>query len=125
MTLNTKEEWLQYARDKAPALTILLENYHPTNLANPLKNTPRFFGEITAHEAEAACAVVRENIAAEDTGDPVYRFQQALISDDADEICSLLNSAWFGVPESTGCWGVTGFKEAVTLIEQPPYPDEP
>ena len=33
---------------------------------------------------------------------------------------SLLNSAWFGVPESTQCWKLEGFKEAIDLLEDPP-----
>lgn len=122
--LNTKKEWLEYARENAPVLTVLLENWHPINLANPLKPTERFYGSITAHDAESACALVRENIAAEETGDPTQRFQRALLNDDVDEIYSLLNSAWFGVPESQACWEITGFKEAVELLEQPPMPEE-
>ena len=120
--LTTKDEWLAYAKENAPELTLLIANYHPVRLASLVSNTPQFHDEITAHGAEHACAHIREAIAGEEAekADPVSRFQRALAQADVGEIMGLLNSAWFGVPENASCWGLVGFKEAVDLLEQPP-----
>lgn len=90
--------------------------YHPASRNfNPKNNM-----EITAPLAESACNVIREKIKKENTLSPVTRFNQAIAAQDINEIYNLLQSAWFGVPESTDCWGITGFTEAVELLEDPP-----
>lgn len=32
--------------------------------------------------------------------------------------------AWFGVPESTSCWSIPGFGQAVDLLDDPPEDQE-
>lgn len=118
--LQTKEEWLQYAKDNRTVLEDLIGTYHPSNL--DLSRRRQEPMEITAPGAEMACATVRTAIAQEEAGmtDPVLRFSRAVEDGDVNTINSLLNSAWFGVPESTSCWNIVGFKEAVELMDQPP-----
>ncbi len=76
---------------------------------------------ITAPMAEVACSVVRDRIREEKVDmDPVAAFDVALTDGNVDATVELLNGAWFGVPESTSCWRLTGFKEAVGLLDDPP-----
>lgn len=122
--LETKEAWVSYARANEDILTSFILNWHPAsnNFGFSLSDDL----EITASAPENACGVVRAKIAQEEASKsaPKDRFKKALLESDVDEIYSLLNSAWFGVPESTSCWGVTGFKQAVELLEQPPMSGE-
>lgn len=119
--LNTKKEWLEYARINGDLLTQFIKDWHPASKTKVNKTNMR----ITAAGAEAACETIRESIAAKEAGNiaPEERFALALVSGDTSKITSLLNSAWFGVPESTACWQIAGFKEAVELIEQVPEED--
>jgi hypothetical protein len=82
--------------------------------------------KITAAQAEMACAAVRQSIATEQVGKPTpaSRFDDALATDDISQLNSLLDDAWFGVPESTDCWGIEGFSEAVELLDSLPDEDE-
>ena len=114
----TQQEYLEQAKLHAPKLRSLIQNFHPSTADGPRRS----IGPITAMLAEAACETVRLDIANKEQGkgNPTARFDQALAAGDAREIDSLLNSAWFGVPESTSCWGIEGFKEAVDLMDDPP-----
>ena len=119
----TSQEWLAKAQQHKDVLLSLIESYHPAShaITGRRQRMP-----ITAPTAESACVVVRGRIAKEE-GDLAYprdRFLAALEAGDWIEINSLLNSAWFGVPESTACWQVEGFKEAVDLMEDPPEQEE-
>lgn len=115
----TSQEWLERARANAEVLRSLIRNYHP-GIGRILNDNPPV--EITAPGAEAACQVIREKIRREESGkgDPVARFDQELAAGNVQNLGALLNGAWFGVPESTSCWHITGFKEAVELLEDPP-----
>lgn len=114
----TKQEWLARAREHAEVLKWLVGNYHPS-----AGWQPRHELEITAPAAEDACELVRSRIAVQEPQDPLKRLDAALTIGDVAEIVSVLNGAWFGVPESTGCWLITGFKEAVDLLDDPPEQD--
>jgi len=115
----TSEQWLAKAQEHKDVLLSLIESYHPASHAIHVRRQRM---PITAPSAESACAVVRNKIAAEeaDKGYPRDRFLTALATGDWMEIDGLLNSAWFGVPESTSCWQIEGFAEAVDLIGDPP-----
>jgi hypothetical protein len=99
----------------------LLAEYHPVNQQ---RARPYPVGPITAPGAEAACEVVRGDIAKNFEGDPVIEFDDALERGDEIKIAKLLNDAWFGVPETTSCWRIPGFREAVDLLEDPPDDEE-
>lgn len=75
---------------------------------------------ITAVGAEAACCAVRKQIEREERAVTVKRLEQLRDEENVDELANLFSSTWFGVPESTGCWGIEGFRELVGLLEDPP-----
>lgn len=114
----TTAEWLAKANEHKTKLRDFLADWHP---ARPVMGHDM---RITALQAERACQGIREHIRdkEQDQPDPVRRFDFALAAGDWAEINSLLNSAWFGVPESRSCWTIVGFSEAVELMEE--LPDE-
>jgi hypothetical protein len=79
---------------------------------------------ITAPAPEVACQNIREMIAQEEPDDPLKRWDKALSDGDVGTLASLLDGAWFGVPESTECWNIPGFNEAVNLLDDPPEETE-
>jgi hypothetical protein len=116
----TAQEWLAKATEHKEKLLSLIKTYHPASHAIHAKKSHDL--PITAPNAEFACRAVREKINAEEghLAYPCDRFNSALDAGDWSTISSLLNGAWFGVPESTSCWGIEGFSEAVDLIEDMP-----
>jgi hypothetical protein len=109
-----KEEWIEIARKNRKKLENLVANYHPVRARpNPMR--------ITAPNAERACEIVRRNIRENFEGDPITQLNEALNIGDVTKINKLLNDAWFGVPESTDCWDIEGFAEAVDLMDDLPY----
>jgi hypothetical protein len=115
----TKEQWLAYARANQAKLERLIHNYHPYyRKAKDPSIT------ITAPNAEAACEAVRTIIQREVKADPVEEFRESLRVGDALMIRVILNSVWFGVPESTSSWQIDGFNECVTLLEAEDNTDE-
>lgn len=115
----TTAEWLAYAKQHQTVLTSLVEHYHPLK-RNPFANTHR----ITAPNAEAAAIRIRADIRRNSEGDPTVDFKEAMDSDNVQKINSLLNDTWFGVPESTDCWRIEGFREAVYLMEDLPNEED-
>jgi hypothetical protein len=116
----TTAEWIAKARQQAPALLDLVANYHPRSDGFRSGGMP-----ITAGAAEAACQIVRAEIAAQVADQPpTVALQDALRDGNVSAIMSALDEAWFGVPESTSCWRIRGFKEAVDLMEDPPDLEE-
>lgn len=111
----TEREWLDTATAHRAALAALLRAYHPANIS--ARNPPM---KITAVAAERACENVREDIRRNHEGDPVAQFDEAIKGGDVNTAMRLLDQAWFGVPESTSCWNIEGFKEAVDLLDDPP-----
>ena len=114
----TEAEWIAQVQKHAPELRELIETYHPSNIG---PWTPKL--EITAPAAEAACHRIRREIGKEGQR-PGEEFDEALETHDIGALMSLLDATWFGVPESTGCWRIPGFKEAVDLMDDPPEMDE-
>ena len=113
----TTTEWLAKANEHSDSLRSLISNYHPR-----LPNRPRHALKITAPGPEA----VRQEIVkqmlldGECQSDPVKRFDVALATGYVGELLSILDRAWFGVPESTSCWNIRGFSTAVDLLDDPP-----
>jgi len=117
--MDTKE-WLQQATDQKDLLLGFVRSWHPaSNTCDDDIDLP-----ITAEGAEQACNVIRTQIAATGLRNLTDEWNTALSKGDARGLYSLMNSAWFGVPESTGCWGIQGFREAVALLEDPPEDDD-
>jgi hypothetical protein len=115
-----KQQWITQAREHADALRSLVSEWHPTRLVAGRKRSHEY--PITAAAAEFICARVREKLAEEqaEVPDPVERFNEALKAGDWMTVSKLLSDAWFGVPESTACWEIRGFTEAVDLMDDPP-----
>jgi len=108
-----KSEWTEIIDKHWDDLKSLVMDYHPRANYNP-QEMP-----ITAEGAEMACEVVRRQIASE--GSPVTEdlLENLKSQGNADELMSLFGSAWFGVPESTSCWSIPGFREMCNLLEDP------
>lgn len=109
-----KEAWFTSVKDNKKVLLEITKRFHPSCKTETLP--------ITAKKAEKACEVVRARIKRQDDRDPVEVLTFAIEHKDSSTILRLLNDVWFGVPESTHCWKVPGFKELVDLIED--FPDE-
>ena len=109
----TEQEWISQAKQNRDKLASLLSMFHPVTLHKTDM-------KITAKAAELACENVRQSIRHNFEGSPVKQFDEALAVNDINTVNRLLNEAWFGVPESTSCWSIEGFKEAVELMEDLP-----
>lgn len=119
-------EWIEYAKENETVLTKLIKDWHPACATLGQRHMQRINRRmpITAQNAQSACDKVCEVIREEHTGaHPVEQFKDALEKKDISKIYTLLNSAWFGVPESTTCWDIRGFAEAVKLLEEVPESD--
>lgn len=112
----TKTEWLVYANNHRGKLVSLISIYHPVNEYKGIRPSL----PITAQNAEAACVVVRNEIRKNSEGNPELEFMKALESQDVLTMNRILNQVWFGIPESTTCWDIEGFREAITLMEDLP-----
>jgi hypothetical protein len=118
------QDWLAKVETNKDALRNLISGYHPANLF-PRSPQSKMDATITAPNAERACEIVREQIRKESFERPDIQFDIALAKQDHETISSLLSAAWFGVPESTSCWGIEGFNVAVDLLDDPVEPDYP
>ena len=121
-------EWLKRVRENEAALVSLVAAYHPANI-RPHKNQEVIPDYITAPNAARVCEVIRKQVRKEFLGIPEEQLKAAIAEGNVGKVTELLNQAWFGVPESIGCWGVEGFREAVALLEDTPddivdMPDE-
>lgn len=114
--MKTTIEWLKEARDNREKLVSLIKSYHPVNRQPGRRSQDH----ITAPNAEMACTVVRKQIRENFEGDPVKEFNEALDTGDIPKIYRLLDQTWFGVPETTSCWRIDGFREAVDLMDDMP-----
>lgn len=114
----TQEEWLEKARQDKELLLILVREFHPVYLAQ--KGYTHGL-RITAPNVERIRRGMLPAIAKTKGMDPIQQFEAALESKDVETLVSILNKAWFGVPESTDCWLMPGFAEACDLLDDPPY----
>jgi hypothetical protein len=129
----TVSRWMQKLTDNAKVLRELVSHYHPsarqpraiqresilfTNGDAVAVDVPSM--PITAPNAEMACQNVRQEIRRKEPDDPLGRWDRAVSDSDIGTLMSLLHGAWFGVPESTECWGIPGFDVAVDLLDDPP-----
>jgi hypothetical protein len=110
----TKQDYLQFARDSEQELCQLIGEYHP------IYRKMHSEMDVTAPQAELACEHVREAIRRENPCyNPLHAFQRALPEGDTVVIAQVLQETLVGTPESTSCWLIKGFTEAVTLMEDP------
>ena len=115
----TVKDWMDKVRMNQDALRELIYNYHPSS-----RKPNRAALPITAELTEAVCVSARKAIKQRHPDNPVTQFDLAVQANDTRKLMSLLDGAWFGVPESTSCWGIAGFPEAVDLMDDPPDQEE-
>lgn len=115
----TDQDFLAMARSHLGHLTDLIRGYHPSSRDEWADSGGL---PITAPAAEGMAISVRSAIAEKEKqmAVPEERFQKAIEDGDAKTAYQLLQSAWFGVPESTSCWGIPGFKALVDMLDDPP-----
>jgi hypothetical protein len=117
--MKTKQEWINQCERDRNKIESLIKYYHPHSGLKGSVSRPRL--EITAPNAEGARQHVVAAMKAEAPSiSPVVQFNLALKERNVTKLMSLMNGAWFGVPESTSCWQIEGFTEAVQLLEDPP-----
>ena len=113
--MNTVDTWLAEVEKNKDVLRQFISQFHPG-----MHTYTRKSAHITAPNAEVACQNVCSQIKRNTVSNPLEDFDEAIKNKDWHKIKSLLNSAWFGVPETTSCWLYTGFTEAVRLMEDTP-----
>lgn len=108
------QEWVETFNKFRTIIKEVVLGYHPAiSIKKPMN--------ITAHNAEEA----RQNVASAIREVPdISLFDQDLSEDNIDQVYNIMNEAWFGVPESTDCWKITGFPSLVNLLEDPPEEQE-
>lgn len=122
-----KQEWIEKARSSR--IRSFVERYTPARRHLKVEDdtveieglafdTPHH--EITAPDPERARQFIVKGMNKSLIEDVMDKFDSALQSGDISRIYSFLSGAWFGVPESTSCWGITGFSEAVDLMDDMP-----
>lgn len=131
----TTQQWLTKVRERGAVLREFVASWHPsarrlaaiqreavlmTDGSAAAVEVPEARMPITAPGAERACQVVREQVRREQPEDPLVRWDKAVNGGNVSEIMSLLDEAWFGVPESWECWQIEGFAEAADLLDDPP-----
>ncbi len=119
-----KEQWLDQAKRDEEKLAVLVRSFHPMS-GQFQRNALR----VTAPNVEMARRTIvgkirREAHESGNSADPVDQLRKAINERNLDKVNALLNSAWFGVPESTDCWGLEGFREAVDLMEDLPNDED-
>ena len=117
--INTPLDWLCYAKDNEAVLVKFVEKWTPMGTGRTA-----YAGPITAPGAEFCRQHIAAAIAKEQTGKlPGAALSDAIKQERIDLITTILNRAWFGVPETTSCWNIPGFSEAVCLLENLPEDD--
>lgn len=112
----TCEEWLEEVETHKKAILELIAEYHPMN-RSPGRRPNDY---ITAPNAEWAATLVRKAIKENGDEAPDKRFEEALTVKNITTLMTVMNEVWFGFPESIMCWKIAGFREMVTLLEDPP-----
>ncbi len=109
---KTAEEWWLLFDCHKVQMRNLVAKYHPTGA----KSSPEV--HISAPGAEHACEIIREQIARESSGDPAAEFDQAVKDRDPVKLVSMLNGAWFGMPECMGVRSEGGFHALCDLCSE-------
>lgn len=115
----TREEWLVKFKQNQAALTDFVVAWHPRSVCYGNEDV---LLPVTAPNAEISCQTVRDRTEPVNVG---KMWSKAIDDNDADTLSTLLSQAWFGVPESTSCWRLRGFPEAVALLDDPIEYDGP
>lgn len=108
---TTAAEWWELLNKNLEDVRMLVHNYHPAMHAHrkPMK--------ITAPNAEEACEKIRKQLAKRGSS-PVDDFNMALEAKDGPAMVSLLNGAWFGMPEAFEVRSEPGFHVLCDLCSE-------
>lgn len=110
----TTAEWLEKCRRNRRNLLRLIGDWHPGS-------RPHIRNETAQFAPQAACNTVCNKILQEGRWlMPGQQFLAALDRSDVGTAHRILSETWFGVPESTACWSLLGFADAVDLLDDPP-----
>lgn len=113
----TKEQWVERAKSELEVLRSIVSNYHPAIRSR----RQRLSGvQITAPSAQMAADTVIKAEKFEEEKNPVKVLEDALESGNVRAAARVLDATWFGVPESTSCWQITGFATLVDLLDEMP-----
>ena len=102
------DKYIALARENESLMIAAIREFHPYYVAKAVYNEP-----ITAPAAEAACAMIREQIKAEVTEDPVVGYKQY----QADKVMRIANEVWYGMPESSSVRNHSAFAVVCELAE--------
>lgn len=105
----TMQEWWAELDKHWDKLLPIIQQYHPSR-------TESYEPGPSVILAEHACENVRRKIRQEGPIGPTF----AKETRNYEMMSSILSGTWFGVPETTGCWDIEGFRELVSLLEDPP-----
>ena len=122
-----KQGWLSLVEQNKQVLRSFIAECHP---ASPPTWADSPHLPITAPDVEPIVENIRQGIRRDaqqglEMRPPAIQFDAAVATGDVSAIYRLIDEAWFWVPESTGCWGIPGFKEAVDLLDEPPEEEKP
>jgi hypothetical protein len=106
----TTSDWWSIFDEHRDVIRTLVAKYHPTS--GRKHNMP-----ISAAGAEAACEAARNRILKDSTVPGIVRFDAAVQSRNVEVLISLLNDAWFGMPESMSVRSEAGFHQLCDLCE--------
>lgn len=115
----TPEKWLEQFKTNQEKLTNFVSHWCPGARDYGCENVDL---PITAPVPESARKSLMKGL---QTPNLKNRWEMAIEANDISILYTFLNRAWMGVPESTSCWRLEGFREAVALLEDPPEYDEP
>jgi len=111
MNIETPEQWWAYLETNKNSLLDLLATYHP--YYNHQHNH-----KITALLAEKVAKGVRESIRELEQNDPQRRFENYFKETNHEDMISLLNEVWFGMPESYESRNANGFDALCDLCSE-------
>jgi len=114
---ETMEEWWKMVDEKWDELTNMICVYHP--------NKENLFHEnemdITARDAEAARRFCAKRIAQENKITDIIDYAERLKNlRMAEELWTVFNYTWFGIPESIDCWEIPSFGRLCDLCSDFP-----
>jgi len=97
----TNEEYFQLVDKHWDQLESLIEQFHPGS-----NNRDVHDYRITAPGAEVACELVRQQNTEFSPLENARKFKEER---DGGKLCSLFNTVWFGMPESSDVRSIPGF----------------
>ncbi len=107
--MNTTQWWDLFNKNKNDMVNLILA-YHPAAYQE-------HHMKISAPAAEYMCELIRNNIRKEKAEPIAIQVDKAIAFQDIDKLISLMNQAWFGMPESYEVRREPGFHVFCDLCE--------